>query len=62
MPGFGPPHLNPKPGDVVATDTHSGIKTETGVIQAPTEKPVYEAPPSKFNPEWGRTPIYNHNH
>lgn len=57
IPGFGPPHTNPQAGDVVTDAGHMGSKTSGGVIQAPMSGPVYEAPPSKFNPPIGRTPL-----
>ena len=56
IPGFSAPHSDPMPGDVVSDGAHVGIKTSSGVIQAPTEKDIYEAPPSVWNPSIGRTP------
>ena len=59
MIGFSAPHQNPQPGDVVAGGGHVGIQTANGIIQAPSDwyKPIYEAPPSKWNPQTARTPI-----
>jgi len=58
IPGYGPPHKNPKPGDVVTDGSHMGFMVDGGYIQAPTYGPVTFLPVGnpKWNPGSGRTP------
>ena len=60
IPGFGPPHKDPKPGDVVTTGGHVGIMDTNGYIEAPTWRWTVERIPIDnsrgFRPDTGRTP------
>ena len=61
IPGFGPPHHDPKPGDVVTTGWHVGIMDDDGYIESPTlDGWVKKIPINNdrdFHPDKGRTPI-----
>jgi RHS repeat-associated protein len=59
IPGYGPPHLNPQPGDVVTDGNHLGFMVGGGYIEAPTWGLVKFLPTNNpiWNPDWGRAPI-----
>jgi cell wall-associated NlpC family hydrolase len=60
IPGYGPPHEHPKPGDVVTDGGHVGFMDANGnYIEASTYGPVKSLPPNNpiWNPDYGRTPI-----
>ena len=59
IPGYGPPHTNPKPGDVVGDGNHVGFMDEYGYIEASSYGPVKHLPfnNSLWNPSYGRSPI-----
>jgi RHS repeat-associated protein len=57
IPGFGPPHSNPQPGDVVSNGSHMGIRDVDGVWQASSRTgTVYLDKNVRYYPI-GRTPI-----
>lgn len=59
IPGYGPPHGNPRPGDVVVGGGHVGFMGESGYIEASTYGTVKCLPFN--NPLWkpgiGRSPL-----
>ena len=60
IPGFGPPHENPQPGDVVTDGNHLGFLGEEGFIEPPTlNGPVKVLPIGNpiWNPKIGRSPL-----
>jgi hypothetical protein len=59
IPGYGPPHKNPQPGDVVTDSHHLGFMTPAGYVEAPTHGAVKLLPFNnpKWNPGIGRSPI-----
>jgi len=59
IPGYGPPHMNPQPGDVVTDSSHLGFMDQNGYIEAPTHGPVKFLPFNNplWNPGIGRSPL-----
>ena len=58
IPGYGPPHSNPQPGDVVTEGGHMGFMGPDGFIEAPTYRAITILPFNNpiWNPSTGRTP------
>lgn len=61
IPGYGPPHQNPQPGDVVTDSEHIGFMDSNGYIEAPSRwyAGVTLLPFNNplWNPGFGRTPL-----
>jgi RHS repeat-associated protein len=59
IPGYGPPHRPPRPGDVVCDGIHVGFMSDGGYIEAPTHGPVKILPLNNriWTPSNGRTPV-----
>jgi hypothetical protein len=61
IPGYGPPHNNPMPGDVVTDSVHLGFMNYDGnYVEASSYGPVKSLNPTNndtgWNPTIGRTP------
>jgi len=61
IPGYGPPHGNPQPGDVVTGGGHMGIMDTNGILEAPSHwysgVTLWPLNNPVWNPQTGRTPI-----
>jgi RHS repeat-associated protein len=58
IPGYGPPHKGPKPGDVVTDGIHVGFMASDGYIEASSYGAVKLLPFGNplWNPDFGRSP------